>query len=294
VIRKVVPDLRPADSLNLAFLFFLGLVALVFHRRLNGPGGLALLYAALFIMQLVLIRFKNSTGLMSWVYDLIFPTACILIIFDSLEGLVHSINPRDIDPLLIKLDYAIFGFYPTVMAEKFANPLLTDVMQLAYCSYYLLPITLGVFLKIKGEDPAFDRSLFLIMLCFYLSYIGYMLMPALGPRYTIAHLQSTDLSGYLIAGRLQDLLNRLEGIKRDAFPSGHTGIALTVLYLSHIHAKGLFRFFFPCVIALILSTVYCRYHYVVDVLGGILLALITIFFGEAYYGYTAKRIDINR
>jgi membrane-associated phospholipid phosphatase len=294
VNRKVFRDLRPADSLNLVFLFFLSLVVLMFHGRLNSPGGLAILYAALFVVQVLLLRFKKSTGLMRWTYDLIFPTVCILIVFDSLEGLVHSINPRDIDPLLIRLDYAIFGFYPTVMAEKFLSPLLTDFMQLAYCSYYVLPITLGVFLKINGEARDFDHALFLIMLCFYLSYVGYMLMPALGPRYTIAHLQNADLGGYLIAGGLQDLLNRLEGIKRDAFPSGHTGVALTVLYLSRVHAKGLFRFFLPCVIALILSTVYCRYHYVVDVLGGILLALITIYLGEAYYGYRTKRIDTDR
>lgn len=294
MIRKVISGLRPADSLNLVFLFSLSVVVLVFYRKLTGPCSLAILYSALVFTQAVLIRFKNSNGVVRWVYDLIFPTICILIVFDSIEGLVHSINPRDIDPLLIKLDYELFGFYPTVMMEKFMNPLLTDVMQLAYSSYYFLPITLGAFLKIKGKDSAFDRSLFLIMLCFYLSYIGYMLMPALGPRYTMSHLQGTDLRGYLIAGPLQELLNRLEGIKRDAFPSGHTGIALTVLYLSCLHARGLFRFYLPCVIALIFSTVYCRYHYVVDVLGGILLALITIFLGEAYYGYSAKRIDINR
>lgn len=294
MIREVVPGLRPADALNLVFLFFLSSVVLAFYGKLNGPGGLLMLYSALIFVQLVLMRFKNSNGLVRWAYDLIFPTICILIVFDSLGGLVHSINPRDIDPILIRLDYAIFGFYPTVMAEKFMNPLLTDILQLAYSSYYFLPITLGVVLKIKGRDPEFDRSLFLIMFCFYLSYAGYMLMPALGPRFTIGHLQNTDLRGYVIAGQLQDLLNRLEGIKRDAFPSGHTGIALTVLYLSHRYAKGLYRFFLPCVIALIVSTVYCRYHYVVDVLGGILLALITILLGEAYYGHRAKRIDINR
>lgn len=294
MIREVVPGLRPADSLNLVFLFFLSSVVLAFYGKLNGAGGLLILYSALIFVQMVLMRFKNSNGLVRWAYDLIFPTICILIVFDSLGGLVHSINPRDIDPILIRLDYAIFGFYPTVMAEKFMNPLLTDIMQLAYSSYYFLPITLGVVLKVKGRDPDFDRSLFLIMFCFYLSYAGYMLMPALGPRFTIGHLQNTDLRGYIIAGQLQELLNRIEGIKRDAFPSGHTGIALTVLYLSHRYAKGLYRFFLPCVIALIISTVYCRYHYVVDVLGGILLALITIFLGEAYYGYRAKRIDINR
>ena len=294
MIREAAPGLRPADLLNLVFLFFLSSVVLAFYGKISDPGGLLILYLALVFVQLVLMRFKNSNALVRWTYDLIFPTICILIIFDSLEGLIHAINPRDIDPILIRLDYAIFGFYPTVMAEKLMNPLLTDIMQLAYSSYYFLPITLGVALKIKGRNSAFDRSLFLIMLCFYLSYAGYMLMPALGPRFTIGHLQNTDLRGYVIAGQLQELLNRLEGIKRDAFPSGHTGIALTVLYLSYRYAKGLYLVFLPCVIALIISTVYCRYHYVVDVLGGILLALITIFLGEAYYGYRAKRIDISR
>lgn len=294
MIRGVISGLRPADSLNLVFLFTLSSVVLAFHGKLNDPGGFLMLYSALVLVQLALIGFKNSNGLVRWVYDLIFPTICIIIIFDSLEGLVHSINPRDIDPILIRLDYAIFGFYPTVMAEKLISPIFTDIMQLAYSSYYFLPITLGVTLKIKGQDSAFDCSLFLIMFCFYLSYAGYMLTPALGPRYTISHLQNIDLRGYIIAGQIQELLNRFEGIKRDAFPSGHTGIALTVLYLSYRHAKGLYWVFLPCVIALIISTVYCRYHYVVDVLGGILLALITIFLGEAYYGYRAKRIDINR
>ncbi len=294
MIRGAVSGLRPADSLNLFFLFSLSSVVLAFHGKLNGPGALLMLYSALVLVQLVLIWFRNSNGPVRWVYDLIFPTICILIIFDSLEGLVHYINPRDIDPILIRLDYAIFGFYPTVMSEKLMSPLFTDFMQLAYSTYYFLPITLGVTLKIKRQDSAFDRSLFLIMLCFYLSYAGYMLMPALGPRYTIGHLQNADLRGYMVAGQLQALLNGLEGIKRDAFPSGHTGIALTVLYLSYRYAKGLYRVFLPCVIALIISTVYCRYHYVVDVLGGVLLALITIFLGEAYYGYRAKRIDINR
>ncbi len=294
MIRDFVRGLRPADSLNLVFLLSLGSVVVAFHGKLGAPGGLLTLYSVLFLAQLVVIRFKDSNGFLSWIYDLIFPTICILIVFDSLGSLVHYINPRDIDPVLIRLDYAIFGFYPTVMAERLMTPLLTDIMQLAYSSYYFLPITLGVVLKVKGRNLEFDRSLFLIMLCFYISYAGYMLMPALGPRFTISHLQGADLSGYFIAGHVQEILNRLEGIKRDAFPSGHTGIALTVLYLSRRYARELYRFFLPCVLALIVSTVYCRYHYVVDVLGGILLALITIFLGEAYYGYRAKRIDLNR
>ena len=294
MIRKMFTRIRPADSLNLLFLLCLAATVLFFRQKISDPGRLIALYSVLFVAQLALMKIRASDGPLRWVYDLIFPTLSILIIFDSLGDLVHSINPRDIDPVLIRLDYMIFGFYPTVMAERFVNPVLTDVLQLAYSSYYFLPVALGAVLEARREEAAFDHSLFLIMLCFYLSYIGYMFLPALGPRYTMNHLQGIDLQGYLVAGPIQEILNRLEGIKRDAFPSGHTGVALTVLYLARMHARRLFRFFLPFVAALIVSTVYCRYHYVVDVLGGVLLALITIFLGEAYYAYRAKRIDINR
>jgi membrane-associated phospholipid phosphatase len=107
-------------------------------------------------------------------------------------------------------------------------------------------------------------------------------------------LQSRDLEGLFIAGPLQEILNRLEGVKRDAFPSGHTAITLTVVYLAWRFERRLFAFFLPVALALIASTVYCRYHYVVDVIAGIGLALLTIILGEKYYGYWSKNTDHRR
>jgi membrane-associated phospholipid phosphatase len=49
------------------------------------------------------------------------------------------------------------------------------------------------------------------------------------------------------------------------------GIALTVLLLSWKFERKLFRVFLPVVAALVFSTVYLRYHYVVDVVAGVVL-----------------------
>jgi membrane-associated phospholipid phosphatase len=285
--------LRPADSLNLSFLSVLLAITAIFHQRIEGAASLTVLYSSLIFFQAVLMRIKDKNALSRWVYDLIFPTVSILLIFDSLGRLVHSVNPTDIDHILMRLDYMLFLGNPTVMMEKIASPLLTDVLQLAYTSYYFLPISLGIVLKLKEDDIAFDRSIFFVMLCFYLSYIGYLLMPALGPRFTLNHLHDSELKGFLIAQPIQEFLNRLEGIKRDAFPSGHTAVALTVLYLTSRYEKRLFRLFLPVVLALIFSTVYLRYHYVVDVFAGVLLALITIVIGEKYYGCREKRVGLT-
>ena len=286
---RLLLRLRPADALNFFFLMTLTVITVAFRPVVDHAAYLVLLYSGLFLLQALLLLFRGTGSISYWGYHLIFPTISILAIFDSLEHLVHTINPRDIDPLLIRLDYLLFKGHPTVMMEKIMTPLLTDLLQLAYASYYFLPITLGAVLLMKRDHAAFDHALFLIMFCFYLSYAGYLLFPALGPRFTMNHLQHAELRGLFITGPLQELLNRLEGIKRDAFPSGHTGIALTVLVLSWRYERRLFRLFLPCVAILVFSTVYLRYHYVVDVLAGAVLTALTLLLGGAYYGHWQKR-----
>lgn len=278
---------RPADSLTILFLLFLLSLSLAFYQKIPLVTNLLLVYAVLFFVQIFFVRYRESIAqnrILDVAVNVGFPVLCVLVIFDSLEGLVHSINPKDIDPLLIRLDYLVFKGYPTVMLEAVHAPLLTDILQIAYSSYYFLPVALGLLLKIGKRDKEFDRTVFLILLCFYLSYIGYLLFPALGPRYTMNHLQSVELEGLFVAGSIQEFLNRLEGVKRDAFPSGHTAIVLVVSGLAYRFHKGFFFVTFPVILLLIFSTVYCRYHYVADVIGGMVLAAITFFIGEKYYG----------
>ena len=283
---RIIFKQRPADTVTIIFLLFLLILTLVFYQHIPKAPFLISLYSILVIAQIILIRFKDSGRFMGGFYDIIFPIICVLVIFDSLEWLVHYVNPEDIDPILIRLDYLIFNNHPTVILERIMSPLLTDMLQIAYSTYYFIPISFGISLLLNNQKKEFNRSLFLIIFCFYLSYLGYILMPALGPRFTINH--DTELQGLFITEPIQRLLNRLEGIKRDAFPSGHTAVALTVLYLSYRFKRRFFWISLPVVSALIFSTVYCRYHYVVDIIAGFGLMFLTILFGEWYYAWWLK------
>ncbi len=287
-MRRIILKQRPADAVTIIFLLFLSVLTLIFYQHIPKAPFLISLYSIFFIAQIILIRFKNNGRFTGLFYDLIFPILCVLVIFDSLEWLVHYVNPEDIDPILIRLDYLIFNNHPTIILERIMSPLLTDILQIAYSTYYFIPTSFGVVLLLNNQREEFNRTLFLILFCFYLSYLGYILMPALGPRFTISHLQTTELQGLFIAEPLQKFLNHLEGIKRDAFPSGHTAVAVTVLYLAYRFKKRFFWILLPIVSALIFSTVYCRYHYVVDIIAGFGLTLLTIFLGEWYYEWWLK------
>ncbi|GBE01860.1 PAP2 superfamily protein [bacterium BMS3Bbin06] len=278
--RKYLDTIRPADLTNLFFIGLFTLLTLFFYDSIESPDRLLITYFSLMLLQVLLIKLNPSGGLTGLFRDVIFPVISIFLVFDTMTELIPGINPHDIDYILIRMDFTLFGTYPTVWLERFNSPVLTDILQISYTSYYFLPIILGIVLKLKGRNKEFDTGLFFILLCFYLSYVGYILFPALGPRYVIDHLQTKPLEGNALSEWIYNTLNRIEGIKRDAFPSGHTAITLTVLHMAYRYEKRVLWIFLPPAIMLIIATVYCRYHYVVDVIGGVILYVITLILGN--------------
>ena len=202
--------------------------------------------------------------------------AIVLISFFVLGRVIHYINPCDIDNTLIKMDYFMFGVHPTVWLEKITFPILTEILQIIYCTYFFLPIILGVILLLKGKHSEFHRVLSSILFAFYFNYILYIIFPGIGPRYTLNNLQSFPLKGVFFTSLIRDGLTSLEGPHRDVFPSGHTTIPLVILYFSYKYERKVFYILLPIVLAMIFSTVYLRYHYVIDVVSGIVLAGISI------------------
>jgi membrane-associated phospholipid phosphatase len=273
------PFLKPSDLLTLLFLVLLSGLA-VFSALVN-PAWVSLFatYAALAVAILAAALYRTRVGPSKRGFYLSVAATVISlpIIFNSLGALIAGIHPTTFDTQLIAIDHAIFGVHPTVWLERLINPLLTGLLQFAYISYYFIPLSLGVVLIAKGRFGEFEEVLFGILLCFYLSYIGYLLVPAIGPRFTLSHLQTGGLQGSPFIEMIQDTLNALEKNKTDAFPSGHTAVSLMCLYYAwKMRENKLFAVLIPVVTGLLISTVYLRYHYVIDVIAGIALTGLTI------------------
>ena len=206
--------------------------------------------------------------------------------FMNLKGVIHGINPNNYDPLLIHIDHMLFGVNPTQWLQKWINPWLTEYLQWAYMSYFFIPIILGLTLYKKKNYRGFRISTTIILIAFYLSYLGYLVVPAIGPRFTLPH--DIPLKGVFLTDQLKALLNFLEPTPHDCFPSGHTAVAMVCLLLANRFSKRLYWVYLVLVSSLILSTVYHRYHYVIDIIAGILLALISWWAGNALFSWWEK------
>lgn len=268
--------LRPQDLVTLVYLGCVGSLILLFHQRVEHAWFHLILHVAWIAAVLGLV-WKSQQGssrlwvhLGTWYHLLSIPLA-----FRELHYLVHPINPKDLDWLFVKWDMALFGVHPTVWLEGCMHPLLTEYLQLVYTTFYFLPIVLGVLLWRDRNWVGFQAAMVGVVTAFYLSYLGYFAFPALGPRFEIAHLQTRPLEGLWLTHWIRDSLDKLELIQRDAFPSGHVGISLLVLYYAWRYCRKAFAPYLIVVASLVFSTVYLRYHYVVDVMAGVLLALLS-------------------
>jgi len=176
-----------------------------------------------------------------------------------------SVLPRDRDLELLRVDRLLFGETPAVLLQRFAGPLVTDVMTAAYFLHLVLPPLLG-YLLYSRRWLVFRQFLLAVLIAGILGQIGYMLVPAVGPKRAFPELFSITLSGEVY----QPVTDALDALRspRDVFPSLHVGISTIVLVFSRRRSRRLFLLLLPLVLLNWISTVYLRYHYVVDVAAG--------------------------
>jgi membrane-associated phospholipid phosphatase len=286
------PVLRPSDLLTLSFLVLLSGLAIFFARRNPSWTGLIATYTVLAaaIVAVAVYRTRVDSAKKGFYLSILVTVITVFSIFNSLGALIAGIHTTTFDASLISIDHALFGVHPTVWIERLISPNLSAFLQFAYISYYFIPLSLGVVLIARGRLREFEEVLFGILLCFYLSYVGYLLIPAIGPRFTLDHLQTGGLQVSPFIEKIQDVLNSLEKNKTDAFPSGHTAVSLMSLYYAwRKREKSLFAVLIPVVTGLIISTVYLRYHYVIDVIAGIALTILTTYLAPILFAALSRR-----
>ena len=166
---------------------------------------------------------------------------------------------------------------------QFSSPWLTEILQIAYTLFYVLFLLIGMELYRRNNKDLFHFFMFTCVYGFYLSYIGYFFLPAVGPRFTLHDFSALnrDLPGVFLTPYLRWFVNfggsvpmgvpngaAIAGTQRDVFPSGHTMMTLVLIYLSMRFRIRLRWFIAITGTLLIIATVYERYHYVVDLIGG--------------------------
>jgi membrane-associated phospholipid phosphatase len=283
--------IRPTEAIHFAALAILSVVAVVVRRRLEDPTAMLLGYAGLAAAVLAVTALTRNIDRLpaplAFLLDF-YPAASLPILFNTLEPLITALRGGPRDDLLIAADRAMFGVDVTVWMQRLVHPILNDLFYGFYASYYFIALTLGIVLWLH-DRPTARRYVFTLMVVYFVSYAGYFAIPALGPRFAQAAEYTVSLVTTPIARAINDTINSLEKTKCDVFPSGHTMVTVAVLLVAWKRARRTFWYLLPVASGLIFATVYCRYHYVIDVITGATLAFLTVPIGDWTYDRVMRR-----
>jgi membrane-associated phospholipid phosphatase len=219
-----------------------------------------------------------------------YPVPAIYLMYEQVHSYVPVVHPGLYDYILIGWDRAIFGVNPTQWLHQFAVPALTEYLQFTYALFYFLPVLHGVEMTVKNQQERLGQFVYIMTFGFLVSYLLYFMMPAIGPRFTLHDFRTTNLElpGLWLTSTIRELINAggsapqsvpdpAAVVNRDCMPSGHTMMTLLNIILAWRYRSRLRWLFYIIGGSLIFSTVYLRYHYVVDVLAGALCTVIVLY-----------------
>ncbi len=284
--------LRLEDLVALTF-FLINLAMRVFfrglrHEHLSPADVLIIIPAVSLLLAKELVhyfvadrgtRLDSGTGIREFVHpywEILrdwFPFLVILLMYYSLWGdATLLLVTTDRDAELIAWDQKLFGMQPSVELQRFVSPPLTAWMEFAYTFHILNIPIVACFIYLRRSRPRFREMMSGVLVVCFFGLLGYLLVPAIGPLYTLRNQYTVPLSQPLeIVNRQIEFMDYAR-IKRDVFPSLHVGISFLVWLYAWRNSRRVFWILSPFVLSLWVSTVYLRYHYLVDVLAGLVLA----------------------
>src|SRR5262249_47175374 len=208
-------------------------------------------------------------GLLRHWFGLIYLPLC----YKEVPYLVPALRLQPADFTLANWDLMMWRVDPVFRLSAPQMPALVELLQAVYALFIPGVLGLAILLWWRKSREEFRYGAFLLVATFLISYLGYLFFPARGPRFMPYAAFHPALHGLWTFNFLQGLLDSLEGVQYDCFPSGHVAVVLVGCYIARQISGRVFYAFSVFAALITFSTVYLRYHYVIDVIAGIALAI---------------------
>jgi hypothetical protein len=195
----------------------------------------------------------------------------MMILYSSLGRPVLAMIPWRADAWIDSADRFLFaGRSPARWAAGHVGDRGIEFWSAIY-GFFVPFLYLSILLGCVGR-PARERTRFLsgFAVTYALAYLGYLFLPTTGP---IEFLGTAPPRGGAVHRMIVASVASTGG-NHGAFPSLHVGASsfLCLFDLRHDRLRGLT--YAPMVVLIAFSTLFLQYHYVVDLLAGVAIALV--------------------
>lgn len=267
--------MAPSDRVVLALL---AVVTAVFAVRAGSPagryglalhGGLLAAFAAL-AWVLAIGRSRRWGRAVPWIRALA-TVGVLLYLYGSLGQPVFAVIPWRADAALEGVDRFLFwGRSPALWASRHIGRAGLEFWSAVYgffIPFLYLSILSGCVGRPRHER---DRFLFGFAFTYAVAYLGYLFLPSTGP---IDFLPAAAPPAGGPIHRMILASVTATGGNHGAFPSLHVGASAYLCLFDWRHNRLRGMTYAPIVVLIAFSTLFLQYHYVVDLLAGLAIAV---------------------
>ncbi|MFW6188883.1 MAG: phosphatase PAP2 family protein [Planctomycetota bacterium] len=300
-IKRFFRPYRTVDYLTQGYALLVAALVTVFHGD-SVPGWPYYVLVHVLVMvgvhALILADDRLDGRLLSFVRGF-YPILLYTGFYLETHHLQFMFQPHHLDAFFIALEQRIFGFQPSrKLVEWLPYWWSGELLYFSYFTYYIMVVGIGLGLYPR-DRRCFLRYVTVVSLVFYACYLTYIFLPVMGP-YAAPVVGSSSGAEALIGPRnvspavRNALFYHVMGLVYHyaevsggaAFPSSHVAVALASLTFTWRYLREVRWLHLVFVVLLCVSTVYCGYHYAVDVFGGALTAAALVPLAEWLYRKT--------
>jgi membrane-associated phospholipid phosphatase len=255
------------DRLYLCYLAVVaGLAIWSSHSALS----ITVTHSIIVLLISLLARNAHRSAVIRFLHDW-YPLAMFIFSFEEIARFSQVLVPHWQDFRIIALEQRIFSTSPNFWAQHAGSRLLSEIMDLGYFSYYpLFPIVAGALYAEKNRRP-FHHLVLASVWMYLISFCVYIVLPTEGPRRALAGFHAPP-PGWIFS-ELVRLIQGGAGVHGNALPSSHVALALLCALFAHKWLPRVAPFIWISLCLICVGAVYDGYHYVSDVVAGLLVAL---------------------
>jgi hypothetical protein len=210
----------------------------------------------------------------------------IQITYFFMRGLLPVVNPGSLDLELHQLGVRWFGVEPALAMQPWVSAATTEWFAFFYYGYFFVLGLHVIPIIFFGRDARLLSEFSLgLLLVLSVGQSLYLLVPGYGPSKGLPELFQVELPSGIWWYLVKQLVASA-GAQKDIFPSIHTAAPSFILLFSfHNRAHLPYRYSWPLVaffvFNIIVATMFLRWHWLVDIVAGLSLALLA-FAGSVY------------
>ena len=240
-------------------------------------------YVLLYILLILILQHFVKNPIVRFI-RLWYPLTIIGFFFNSATQMDMVIFKDYLDPILQHIDQVLFGYQPAVVwGNAFNGFFIQEFFHFSYFSYYILIFTIPLYVYLSFGNEEFTRVMFNLLFVFISCYTVYLFLPVVGGRYIPGVQTMTETYRHGMFTHIMVYMYRNVSHWGGAFPSSHVAVTFTIWLLSFRYFKKLPWFLLLNLMFLSISTVFCHYHYFIDVIAGLGYGLVMFGLSELIY-----------